>query len=82
MPTANNLDIDTTSYDIGVIATDVMKNVIARSGVANPLCPGITDYDNQINMAGLAPGKYSLRIYAFASFAKIEGRKDIEVIVE
>jgi hypothetical protein len=38
MPTANNLDIDTTSYDICVTATDVMKrNVIARSGVAQAL---------------------------------------------
>jgi hypothetical protein len=33
-------------------------------------------------MTGLAPGKYLLRIYTFAPFAKIEGRKDIEVIVE
>ncbi len=83
MPTANNLDIDTTTYDIGVIATDVTReNVIARNRVADTLYPGIMEYENQVDMAGLAPGKYSLRIFTFAPFARIEGEKDLEVIVE
>ena len=81
-PTKDNIDIDTTTYDVQVVAADLKnRNVIARNGVGKQLVFGINDYEDQIPMSGLAAGNYLIRIHTFAPFAKIEDSKDIEVTV-
>ena len=83
MPTANNLDIDTSTYEVLVIMTDAkQENVVARSGVADALSESVVDYKNQINMPGLAPGKYWMRIQTIAPFARIEERKEMHLDIQ
>ena len=83
MPTANNLDIDTSNYEVLVILADAKKeNVVARRGVADILSAQVADYENKINMPGLAPGKYWMKIHALAPYANIEESKEIDLKVQ
>ncbi len=83
MPTEANIDIDSFTYDVIVIATDADGgNVIARNGVSDILSSGVEDYESKITMSGLALGKYLFNIYTYAHFARIEDSKLLDVIVE
>jgi hypothetical protein len=83
MPTTNNLDIDTSTYEVLVVMTDAKKNnVVARNGVANALSESVVDYKNQINMPALAPGKYWVKVHTAAPFAKIEESKEMHLDVQ
>lgn len=83
VPDEKNVDIDTHSYDVLVVATDERKNkVVARSGAADILTVGIRDYENTINMPALEAGKYRLRIYTLAPFARLKESKQLELSVQ
>jgi hypothetical protein len=83
MPTESNLDIDTSNYEVLVILTDAKKeNVVARRGVADNLSAQVADYENKIHMPGLLPGKYWMKISAFAPYANIEDSKEINLNVQ
>ena len=81
--TETNIDMDSTTYDVVVLATDADgENLIGRYGVSDTLSPGVEDYESKITMSGLAPGKYVFNIYTYAHFARLEDRKRLDVIVE
>jgi hypothetical protein len=83
MPTENNLEIDTSNYEVLVILADAKKeNVVARRGVADILSAQVADYENEINIPGLAPGKYWMKICALAPYANIEESKEIDLKVQ
>ena len=78
VPRADNLDIETSNYEVLVIMADAKKeNVVARRGAADILSAEVADYENKINMPGLAPGKYWMKIHTLAPFANIEESKEI-----
>ena len=81
-PTQENMDVDTNTYGIRLIAMDeAEKNVFASNGTADMLSAGVESYESEIGMPGLEPGKYRLKLYAFAPFAQIEDSRDIELNV-
>ena len=83
MPTEDNLEVDSTTYDVVALVTEgESEKVITRNGVSNTLSPGVADYESKITMSGLAPSKYVLKIYTYAHFAKIEDSKRLDMIVE
>ena len=83
VPSEENVDIDTHSYDVLVVATDEQENkVVARGGAADILTVGIRDYENTINMPALEAGKYRLQIYTLAPFAKLKESKQLELSVQ
>jgi hypothetical protein len=82
-PTAENMDVANTAYAIRVVAMDESeKKIIASDSIADILLPGVARYANRINMPGLDPGKYFIKLYALAPFAKIEASKRVELNVE
>ena len=81
-PTQENMDVDTSTYGIRVVAMDeAEKKVYASNGTADMLSAGVESYESEIGMPGLEPGKYRLKLYAFAPFAQILDRQDIELNV-
>lgn len=83
VPSAKNMNVDTSGYDVGIIATDEQeREVLFRTGVAKRLSPGVAEYENELRLNGLKPGKYLFRVYTLALFAGVEETRKIALQVE
>ncbi len=83
VPNETNMDIDSIAYAVHVVAMDESeKKVVAHNSVADILSSGEVRYENRIDMPGLDPGKYYIKLYTIAPFAKIEANKQVELNVE
>lgn len=77
------MNVDTSGYDVGIIATDEQeREVLFRTGVAKRLSPGVAEYENELRLNGLKPGKYLFRVYTLALFAGVEETRKIALQVE
>jgi len=83
VPSDNNIDIDTASYNIRVVVKEKRENkLVFESDIADDLLFGVTQYEQAVTVPRLAPGLYSIYVNAIVPFARIGDQKIIGIEVK
>lgn len=82
-PSSQNIDIDTTCYNIRAVVKEINENkLIFEKDIADDLSFGIVDYEKAVTISRLTPGKYLIFINAIVPFIPISDQKIIEIEVK
>ena len=82
-PSAEGLSTDTDFYSIHVVALDPrVMTIKAENSLVGKLTAGVRNYDNDVPLPELAPGKYTFNVHTVIPAARVGETKKFEVVVQ
>lgn len=82
-PSAEGLTTDTDFYSIHVVALDPrVMTIKAENSLVGKLTAGVRNYDNDVPLPELAPGKYTFTVHTVIPAARVGETKKFEVVVQ
>lgn len=82
-PSEEGLSTDTDFYSIHVVALNLRATEIkAENSLVGKLTAGVRNYDNDVPLPELAPGKYVFNVHTVVPAARVGETKKFEVVVQ